>query len=873
MIKYLFSAILFITIQFQEVYSQHKNFISDRQYFDNTYKIFLETYKQFLGNIKLSFDKRSDISNEEKEALIFLYAYMPLSDWADYDEDFYIKNIKASFEARKEMVWVKNIPEQIYRHFVLPIRVNNENLDTSRLVFYNELKERVKNLSMYNAALEVNHWCHEKVTYRGSDARTSSPLCTMIKAIGRCGEESTFTVAAMRAVGIPARQCYTPRWAHSDDNHAWVEVWIDGKWYFLGACEPEPELNLGWFAAPVKRAMLVNTTIFGDYSGKEEILEKGKKFTKINLLENYAPVKTIFIKTTNSKNIPLNDITVEFQLYNYAEFYPIAVKKTNSFGITNFTTGYGDLLIWAYDKNGSYNFKKINVENTDTLLLIIDKNTNFDDNYVFDINPPIARDVEVKVSEEQRELNNKRLSYEDSLRKEYEKSFSNEKSYKDFALQYNYPNEKTIEILQKSRGNWSEIKKFIETTSNDKKDLAILILEAIAEKDLHDINSSTLLDHLLNSKFDNNLDTLTNINFIFNPRVEYEMIKPYKKELQIFLKNNKIANANDIFLWIKNNIRINNIDNYSRTPISPIACTKVKMCDYRSRNIFFVAACRSLGIASRLEPSTKVPQYYSWQGWKNVSFDEISNVSQMAKSELLIENSEKNGKIKPEYSKHFTIQKFEKGKFHTLDYEMDNRWDNYPVSLNIECGKYLLVTGNRMPDGSVLCNLRFFKIEPNKTKSIQIELRKEPSTNKVLGNLSMNSKFKTLIDNRKITLGDIAKDKPCLLFWIEPGKEPTRHVLVDIEKIKSRLEKWDGKIIIVIQSEMVSRYDLNTKNIFPDNSIVVIDEDKILNKSIKKSIDGKIDFPVVIYSKENGDIIFLSEGYRIGIGEQLIKIL
>ncbi len=69
-------------------------------------------------------------------------------------------------------------------------------------------------------------------------------LFTIRSAYGRCGEQSTFTVAALRAIGIPARQVYTPRWAHTDDNHAWVEAWADGTWYFLGACEPEAVLNL-----------------------------------------------------------------------------------------------------------------------------------------------------------------------------------------------------------------------------------------------------------------------------------------------------------------------------------------------------------------------------------------------------------------------------------------------------------------------------------------------------------------------------------------------------------------------------------------------------------------------------------------------------
>ena len=52
--------------------------------------------------------------------------------------------------------------------------------------------------------------------------RTSSPLQSAKTAFGRCGEESVFTVAALRTVGLPARQVYAPRWSHSDDNHAWV---------------------------------------------------------------------------------------------------------------------------------------------------------------------------------------------------------------------------------------------------------------------------------------------------------------------------------------------------------------------------------------------------------------------------------------------------------------------------------------------------------------------------------------------------------------------------------------------------------------------------------------------------------------------------
>lgn len=119
------------------------------------------------------------MSDEQKEAMTFLYAYMPLADIADHPGEFYLENVDYAFKAREEMPWGKVVPEREFRHFVLPIRVNNENLDDSRKVFYEELKDRVKNLSLYDAVLEVNHWCHEKVIYTPSDARTSSPLASV----------------------------------------------------------------------------------------------------------------------------------------------------------------------------------------------------------------------------------------------------------------------------------------------------------------------------------------------------------------------------------------------------------------------------------------------------------------------------------------------------------------------------------------------------------------------------------------------------------------------------------------------------------------------------------------------------------------------
>ena len=334
---------------------ENQRFISDDSYRENVEKAFNEKMqlvgKQFFNTDGLN------LNQEEEEALRFLYAYMALADVTDYPTAFHAANVRTAFLARKEMSWGKQVPELLFRHFVLPVRVNNEPLDDSRQVFYKDLKSRIAGLSMKDAILEVNHWCHEHVTYQPSDGRTLSPLACMNTAIGRCGEESTFTVAALRSVGIPARQVYTPRWAHTDDNHAWVEAWADGEWYFLGACEPEAVLNLGWFNAPASRALLMHTRAFGDYNGPEEVMLRTSNFTEINLIDNYGSTARVDFRIVDRRGKAVNGARVDFKIYNYAEFYTAVTKYTDAKGLTFLTAGKGDMLVWA-SKDGWFGYAK-----------------------------------------------------------------------------------------------------------------------------------------------------------------------------------------------------------------------------------------------------------------------------------------------------------------------------------------------------------------------------------------------------------------------------------------------------------------------------------------------------------------------------------
>ncbi|MBO4549591.1 MAG: transglutaminase domain-containing protein, partial [Bacteroidaceae bacterium] len=449
---------------------------------------------------------------EEREALDFLYAGMPLPDSVDYSREFWEANVKVTLKARHEMSWGERVPQREWQHFVLPLRVNNEDLDSFRIVYYDELKERVKDMTMYSAALEVNHWCHEHVSYQPSDSRTSSPMNTLRSAIGRCGEESTLTVSALRAIGIPARQVYTPRWAHTDDNHAWVEVWVDGMWYFLGACEPEPVLNLGWFNEPASRGMLMHTKVFGDYSGPEEVVSKTPCYTEINVTKNYADVAEVIVTVLNADSLPVEGATVDYRLYNYAELYPIASKQSDARGKSSLTCGKGDLIVWA-SKDGKFGFRKVSVGKDALATVVIDKDSTYTDSFDLDLMPPMGKDNKPDVSVESVRANRNRLAQEDSIRNAYMKQAFCQDANPD-----------SPEAL--ARANWQTIVAFKKKCQDTK--LADDILATLSKKDYRDVTLDVLIDVAESAMGDAGNKEIKEVLF---PRVANERLTPYRATL------------------------------------------------------------------------------------------------------------------------------------------------------------------------------------------------------------------------------------------------------------------------------------------------------------------------------------------------------
>ena len=408
------------------------------------------------------------------QELIFIRQALP-EDWDSYPQSLFEAFAAHSRMLRQTVPWCASLSREAYEQYVLCPRVNDEDLSDHRALFYSQLWDRVKGLSQEEAALEVNRWCHEQASYQAQDDRTASPLTVYRCGSGRCGEESAFLVSALRSVGLAARQVYAPRWSHCDDNHAWVEVLCKGKWRFLGACEPEPVLDRGWFNTAASRAMLVHSRTFGpvaDLALHGAPLGRQGQALYHNQTARYARTKTYTFRAEPGEIITL-------EVLNESRFCPIATLTADQQGEVQVELGMGDLHLSNREKEAF-----CHGEREDGAELALPAPCAHWT--PFDFRAP--RDAPVNptpLDEAQRQERAAVLAAGTAKRQ------ARMAGYFDEEKAQNYPKQR--ELLQKARGNFGEIYAFL---SKDHDPLRPALLSALSDKDLRDVTATLLETHL-----------------------------------------------------------------------------------------------------------------------------------------------------------------------------------------------------------------------------------------------------------------------------------------------------------------------------------------------------------------------------------------
>jgi transglutaminase-like putative cysteine protease len=853
-----------------------KHFIGDEAYLATVTADF-EAKKALLpeGDLFAVFEQ-PDLTVEEREALQFLYAYMPVADIVNKDGAYFLEQVRSALRTRTETEWGERIPDVVFRHFVLPVRVNNEDLDSARVVFAAELKERIRGLSLREAALEINHWCHERVVYTPTDTRTIAPLAAVRTAWGRCGEESTFTVTALRAAGIPARQIYTPRWAHTDSNHAWVEAWVDGRWYFFGACEPEPVLNLGWFNAPAYRAMLLHTRVFGKYDGPEQVMTRTANFTEINVLPDYAPTATGEVTVIDGSGTPVRDATVEFMIYNGTSFSSVLTAVTDEKGACRLTAGKGDLFIWV-SKDDRVGYGKLSFGKDESITVSLDKTPSELSGFDLDIVPPATGIVPTaeEVTDAMRAENERRLAAEDAIRGLHLATFITTAQAETEAVRLGIEDRQVVEYLEASRGNWREILQFLTEASPELRAEAVALLGVISRKDLQDTPASVLKAHLEESI---NRTSPLYLHYILNPRVGSELLTAYKQTLRnLFTPEFATQAQTDPELlvdWCKKELTIIDELNPQRIMTGPAGVARARVCDEGSREVFFIALCRSLGVPARTDPVARKVQYFAADAWHSVDFNGVTETHSPQGSVTATFDHPTALLPDPIYRQHFTISRIDnRGRLQPRNYR--GTWSRLlKEPLAMDAGAYMLLSGTRMASGSVLAHVEFFTVEEGRTTRTQLILRENKDDVQVIGSMDPEALYQPAVGDATSILSTTGRGYFALGI-LGARQEPTNHAMNDIARAAAGLEAWGRSIILLFPNEQgLTQFDANEFAGLPSTITYGTDISHVADRLAHElHLPNAVTLPIFVIADSFGRVVYVSQGYTIGIGDEMLKVI
>lgn len=828
--------------------------------------------KKYYGSLWKEIEEALKACTEEEAVLLrFLYGTMPVRDAGEYGFPVFLSYVRHALWLRGNVEWCRELPEDIFVHHVLYYRINSEDISDCREFFYEQLQGRIQGMSLEEAVIEINYWCAEHAVYEATDSRTASPMTLFRCGKGRCGEESTFAVTAYRSVGIPARQVYTPRWAHCDDNHAWVEVCLRGTWYFLGACEPEEALNKGWFSGPANRAILIHSRTFSDFMNRpsEECIGKEDLLTYYNNTPFYAKTREFTVAVKDESGCPAAGAFVAVEIPNMAEYFPVVTLKADSKGEARLIIGLGDVWIRAW-KEDAFAEQKASPQLTGKTELAL-KRTTEQSGWITDeweetkfCAPEECPIHLIRETEEQKERNARRLKEANELR---EKRFA---ACYDEELAGAYPEEAAM--LRTAGENIGEIQAFLTKDENpDRRRM----LHSLAVKDYKDLKAGILEDHLDCEQ--RNLTEEVYREYLLCPRIHREELTPYRSFIRGYFKKEEkerfIQNPELIWKYIKDTIHYDPEVDYRTICATPIGCLRMKQGNPLAQRILFAAICRSLNLPARLNEVTLAPEYLK-EGAFTVpeGFAEGREAKKPAKEDMATVVLKAKDDKKWNYFQNWTIGKLEGVHFETLNYE-DLSFENNALELVLEPGNYRLITSLRMPGGDQQTLRRVFCLERGEQKSVEMVLweNREESTR-----LSYGLKDFEIQDTvgKEHMISGLMTEQPVILAFLGVGAEPTEHVLNELLASADHWNEAAVRMIMVLRDPGELRNETLSR-VLKTLSGIELYYDKHRN-SEKAAAEMHVDaekLPVLILLQKGLVGTYACAGYNVGSVELILNLL
>ena len=829
-----------------------------------------------------------------RELLQFYYGFMPLSDAFTYDFDLFYRYAAHAASLRRGEARCAALPEEIFLHDVAWYRINSEKIVDCRSFFQEQVSPLIQGLDETQAVLAINYWCAAQASYEASDERTQSPLSVYRSGSGRCGEESTFLVSVLRSVGIPARQVYVPRWAHCDDNHAWVEVYVGGSWHFLGACEPEEVLDRGWFTNAATRAVLVYARTFTDYGVEKQIAGRDGCVRFLNVTEHYAETKKLRIRVEDGENHPIQGASVSVEILNMAEFCSVLTLTTGADGTASLTMGLGDVLVRAW-KDGLCAEITVRAEEREISLKLTEAPENM----------PCGRtDLQIRAPKDgatpwpvpdaaQKAVGRTRLKAADAAREKRLSTFREDAA----RAAERYPGE--ADIFLRARGNVAGLKEFLD--GEDWKQERRELLHSLLDKDFRDLEPELLQEQLRQlaplspvvqrraasgEQADSASGREAFVRFCLCPRIGMEELTAFAPVIKAFFSEEEQAAFREqperIRKWKQAHLKYLPGEDYDTLKITPPAALRGLWADEAGKRTLFVAVCRTLGIPARLNPVTGQAEYLTGYGWREVSGQAEAAGGGAEETFTGRSHNEKDSArllllASPEdpwtYAQTWTIGRLSRMGYETLNYEGIHP-ENGRMELFLKSGTYRLITTNRMPGGSQYASIIRFQLKEGEERTLEMKLRRPELKDLLVKNplpaFSLMDGAGNTVESASLLTG--AKS---LLIFAEEGKEPTEHVLNELPAEKERLERLSCRLILAADSPSSLENPLLKRTVDAfETAQVYFDEGLENAEPVARRMYVEPDrLPLLVAVDEQGCGIYACSGYHVGSVGLALKLL
>jgi hypothetical protein len=174
----------------------------------------------------------------------------------------------------------------------------------------------------------------------------------------------------------------------------------------------------------------------------------------------------------------------------------------------------------------------------------------------------------------------------------------------------------------------------------------------------------------------------------------------------------------------------------------------------------------------------------------------------------------------------------------------------------------------------VLAHLTFFVVKEDKTTNITYVQRESDEKLQVIGDFNSENLFYDLHVERERSLLSATGRGYYIIAVVAPGNEPTNHFLTDVMPYKDEFEKWGQKMVLLFRDKGEAGRFVNNFPNLPSTIVWGTDiDDKIYNEIVANMKLQNPNRPVILVADTFNRVVFLSQGYSIGLGEQLMKVV